>query len=191
MDYGVPQDRERLFVVGVRKDLSQDKREFIWPAAEKKFIGARDLEWPRQHRFGGKPPKPTGLPEELMVHTALGGDNGIEHLANGQEWFMPYSKKFKEVPEGDVSAKSFKRLHRFRFSPTAWYGHNEVHLHPSEPRRLSVREALRLQTVPDEYVLPADFQLSAKFKLICNGVPVMLANRLAQSVRSHISWLVS
>ena len=84
--------------------------------------------------------------------------------------------------EGDVSRKSFKRLHRFRFSPTAWYGNQEVHLHPWKARRLSVREALRIQSVPDEYVLPKEMSLSAKFKMICNGVPCIMARAVAQSV---------
>jgi DNA (cytosine-5)-methyltransferase 1 len=121
-----------------------------------------------------------------MVHTALGGEAGVENLPNGKEWFVPYSKKFTCVPEGRVATKSFKRLHRYRYSPTAWYGNNEVHLHPTQPRRLSVREALRLQSVPDSYVMPTDVPLSAKFKVICNGVPVKLAATVAAAVRAHL-----
>ena len=34
------------------------------------------------------------------------------------------------IPEGESRGKSFKRLHRWRYSPTAAYGNNEVHLHP-------------------------------------------------------------
>jgi DNA (cytosine-5)-methyltransferase 1 len=120
---------------------------------------------------------------ELTVYPALIGNGDPEKIANGGEYFTPYSNKFKEVEEGDVSGKSFKRLHRFRFSPTAWYGNQEVFLHPWKARRLSVREALRIQSVPDEYVLPEDLSLSAKFKLICNGVPCEMAHHLAGAVR--------
>jgi len=49
-----------------------------------------------------------------------------------------------------------------------------------------VREALRIQTVPDEYVLPADQPLSAKFKLICNGVPCVMAEELGRSVMGFL-----
>ncbi|MBN8711765.1 MAG: DNA cytosine methyltransferase, partial [Verrucomicrobia bacterium] len=102
-------------------------------------------------------------------------------------YFNPHSVKFGTIKEGDVSGKSFKRLHRFRYSPTAWYGHNEVHLHPWKKRRLSVREALRLQTVPDDYVISEGISLSAKFKVIGNGVPCKLAHSLAESILKFIN----
>jgi DNA (cytosine-5)-methyltransferase 1 len=188
LESGVPQDRERLFVIGIRKDLDPKKEgtAFDWPH-DPRLADAKLLEWPRTNPFRAEIEKPTGLPEELMVHTALGGDAGIEHLANGKEWFVPYSKKFQRVFEGQVGNKSFKRLHRYRYSPTAWYGNNEVHLHPTKPRRLSVREAMRLQSVPDEYVFPEDAPLGIKFKIICNGVPVGLAEKVASSVKRHLS----
>jgi DNA (cytosine-5)-methyltransferase 1 len=187
LETGVPQDRERLFLIGIRKDLDPLPKgmPFAWPE-NARLAGAKLLLWPRANPFKAKIEKPPGLPEELMVHTALGGDAGVEHLPNGNEWFVPYSKKFLRVFEGFVSNKSFKRLHRYRYSPTAWYGNNEVHLHPTEARRLSVRETLRLQSVPDSYVLPENAPLSAKFKIICNGVPVRLAEAVAVSVKAHL-----
>ena len=87
----------------------------------------------------------------------------------------------------DSSGKSFKRLHRWRYSPAAAYGNNEVHLHPKEPRRLSVREVLRLQTVPDTYALPKDLTLTAKFKMVGNGVPVILAKAVADSILDFLN----
>jgi len=41
---------------------------------------------------------------------------------------------------------------------------------------------MRLQTVPDEYIMPAEINLSAKFQLICNGVPCLLAEQVAKSL---------
>lgn len=187
LEAGVPQDRERLLVIGFRKDVDSKKggTPFHWPE-NARLAGAKRLNWPRESPFGAHIEKPEGLPDELMVHTALGGDAGVEHLPNGKEWFVPYSGKFFRVPEGRVATKSFKRLHRYRYSPTAWYGNNEVHLHPTEARRLSVREALRIQSVPDEYVLPEAAPLGAKFKIICNGVPVKLAEKVAAAVKAHL-----
>lgn len=187
MEFGVPQDRERLFVVGIKKGIRANCKAipFEWPAMPR-FANAKSLDWPRENAFKADIAIPTGLPNELMVHHALGGDGGVEHLPNGKEWFTPYSKKFGRVPEGRVSTKSFKRLHRFRYSPTAWYGNNEVHLHPTKARRISVREALRLQSIPDSYVLPEEAPLCAKFKIICNGVPMKLAEKVAASVKSHL-----
>lgn len=192
LQLGAPQDRERLFIVGFRKLLvhralgrrprTTENGWFPWPV-DPKYRDARQLPWPKTSPFGKQPPKPSGIPDELMVYTYLGPHNDPAKVANGLDVFKAHSRKFRTRREGDVKHKSFKRLHRYRFSPTAWYGNQEVHLHPWLPRRLSVREALRLQTVPDDYVLPADATLCAKFKLICNGVPCLMARAIAERVR--------
>jgi len=195
LELGVPQSRERLFVVGFKKAtaiaaagkeaVSKTEGWLPWPTVAK-YVGARHLSWPGTSPFGGTPACPEGIPAELTVFPSLQGNGDPELLPNGKEFFNAYSKKFWTRAEGDVSAKSFKRLHRHRFSPTVWYGNQEVHLHPWKPRRLSVREALRIQTVPDEYVLPADQPLSAKFKMICNGVPCVMAEEIGRSVMAFL-----
>ena len=88
--------------------------------------------------------------------------------------------------EGDVSKKSYKRLHRWRYSPTAAYGNNEVHLHPYKERRISVAEAMSIQSLPKEFVLPSEMTLSDMFKSIGNGVPYLLAYKIALSIKSFI-----
>jgi DNA (cytosine-5)-methyltransferase 1 len=195
LELGVPQNRERLFVVGFKKSIAQralgrklpseETGWFPWPAIEA-YSGARLLSWPKISPFGEKPERPEGIPIELSVYPALLGNGDPEKLTNGREFFNSYSAKFKKVPEGFVAHKSFKRLHRYRFSPTAWYGNQEVHLHPWKARRLSVREALRIQSVPDEYTLPECQSLSAKFKLISNGVPCVMSFQVASSVKSFL-----
>jgi len=195
LEFGVPQDRPRLFLVGLRKDVYKDKfstngltRENGWfPFPEPSHPNAKKLPWPRVSGFGEEPLMPRDIPMELMVISALNGRVPMASLPNGAEGFLPYSPKVQTVKEGDVAKKSFKRLHRYRYSPTACYGNNEVHLHPWEPRRLTVREALRIQSVPDTYVLPSEIPLSAKFKMIANGVPVELARRLALALRAVLT----
>jgi len=61
-----------------------------------------------------------------------------------------------------------------------------THLHPYKHRRLSVRETLRIQGVDDSYVLPSDLPLSKKFKMIGNGVPVPLAEAIANAVKNYL-----
>jgi DNA (cytosine-5)-methyltransferase 1 len=99
-------------------------------------------------------------------------------------YFKPRAglSKFQVIAEGDDSKKSFKRLHRGRYSPTVCYGNNEVHLHPCLPRRISVAEALSLQSMPSTFVLPPDMTLSAMFKTIGNGVPYLLGTGVAQAI---------
>ena len=121
-----------------------------------------------------------------MVGPLICDQQRLSTLPNGTEGFNPYSRRFKTVAEGDVSKKCFKRLHRWRYSPAAAYGNNEVHLHPTEPRRLTVREAMQIQTVPENYALPADMTLSSKFKTIGNAVPVRLAEAMANSINEVI-----
>jgi DNA (cytosine-5)-methyltransferase 1 len=155
---------------------------FPWPSDKKYSDAKKRYDWPKQVPFGSDPPKPAGIPEELMVSSYICDLEEITRLPNGLEGFEPKSRKFSQIAEGDDSRKSFKRLHRWRYSPAAAYGNNEVHLHPMQPRRLTVREALRIQTVPDKYILPSDMPLSHKFKTIGNGVPVKLATAVASSI---------
>ena len=89
--------------------------------------------------------------------------------------------------EGDDKKKSFKRLHRWRYSPTVAYGNNEVHIHPYEPRRISVAEALALQSLPREYVIPLNVTLTDAFKTIGNGVPFLAAQGIANSIYDYLN----
>jgi DNA (cytosine-5)-methyltransferase 1 len=191
LDFGVPQDRERVFVVGfsrrwIRRALG-DRRAttlptFRWPTIREYDAAKSRFSWPDTNPFGADARLPAGVPKELTVWGAIGDISAIRALPNGRDCFRPYSEKFLNVPEGDDSRKSFKRLHRWRYSPTVAYGNNEVHLHPTEPRRISVREALRLQSVPDGYAFPEKLSLTAKFKMTGNGVPPKLAHALAESI---------
>ena len=196
LELGLPQSRERVFVVGCRKYLAENalSEKLDWSASEwfpwphdPIYANAKNLPWPTTSPFGKKPRKPKRIPDELTVNSLFSKANDPTILPNGDEFFLPKSKKFQTRAEGDVKGKSFKRLHRFRYSPTAWYGNQEVHLHPWEARRISVREALRIQTAPDTYVLPADFSLSAKFRIIGNGVPCEMARLVAVQLNKLIS----
>lgn len=178
LEYGLPQDRERVFVVGIREDVwrASGLEGFPWPAP--RYPGAKRLPWPTSNPPGIPMEPDPSLPRELMVATAFAG---VEGLPNQEDQLVPRSPRIPQIPEGDTRGKSFKRLHRYRYAPTVAYGHNEVHIHPTEPRRISVREALRLRGVPDTYVLPP-MALSRKFALVSNGVPVPLAQALATSL---------
>jgi DNA (cytosine-5)-methyltransferase 1 len=199
LEFGVPQDRQRLFVVGfarrwLRRHTCSERFAlgeswFPWPVPGEYASAKTKFPWPGRTALGAQVEKPHGVPEELTVGPLLCDYERTSRLPNGTEHFRPRSKRFWEIEEGDDSKKSFKRLHRWRYSPTAAYGNNEVHLHPTLPRRLTVREALRIQTVPDDYALPPDMPLSHKFKTIGNGVPVRLAQSVAKAVLAYIGGL--
>jgi len=192
LEYGVPQDRERLIMIGIKNNLAQSclgrkitKKErgwFRWP--EPIYKDAKEkYQWPTIAKKGKRIAKPSTIPSELTVHSILSEKNDPTRLPNGKDCFKAYSNKFKKIREGDTARKSFKRLHRYRFSPTVCYGHNEVHLHPCLPRRLSVREAMRIQGIPDTYELSPEATLTSKYSIVSNGVPVPLAFEVAKSLR--------
>ena len=193
LEYGVPQHRERLFVFGVKKndnDQIKDSKSSEWfpwpkplfPNAESSYNWGEPENKIIENRL--LLPKP---PKELCINKALVDITDEIHLPNANEYFnLKKPNKVMKIQEGDTYRPSFKRLHRAKYSPTACYGNNEVHLHPFYQRRLSVREALRIQGVPDSYVLNTPGKLTKKFKMIGNGVPVPLANQIAISIRNFL-----
>jgi len=196
--YGVAQDRERVILFGVRSDACRKRavagdgslsgvpweKHWTWTAEELKAI-----PWPGREPFveDGTRPIPPGVPEELTVEHWF-RKNAVAAHPNGRDFFRPRAglAKMQRFDEGDDSKKCYKRLHRWRYSPTAAYGNNEVHLHPYKARRLSVAETLAIQSLPEEFELPADIPLSAKFKTVGNGVPFLLARGVAETVKEFL-----
>lgn len=196
LDFGVPQHRERIFFIGIRKEFVNkkligetiSKNWFPFPINEKYQSAATKYDWGKQVEFGSILTKPKGIPFELCIESCLVPDHEMNTMANANEFFKLYVPEdvLRAIKEGETNRPSFKRLHRFKYSPTTCYGNNEVHLHPYKHRRLSVREALRIQGVPDEYALPVELPITKKFKMIGNGVPVPLAEAVANAVRDFI-----
>lgn len=189
--FGAPQDRDRIILFGARTDFMKKGKlkieNFDWNVAVKHpERTAFDFAWPTTSKFGGKP-TPTDAPSELTVqHWFI--RNEVESHPNSKHCFTPRAAlpRFQSISEGDDSKKCFKRLHRHRYSPTACYGNNEVHLHPFEARRISVAEALALQSLPKDFELPSSMSLSSMFKTIGNGVPFLMANGIAKSISKFI-----
>lgn len=192
IEYGAPQDRDRIILVGVHQNVSPDlvQENFVFPWAKGSRYPASILKsdfWPLRNSFGqfSELEKPKGVPTELTVQYWFDLNNVVEH-PNSKDRFKPKAAlpKFQKYDEGDDSKKCFKRLHRWRYSPTAAYGNNEVHLHPYEARRISVAEALAVQSLPKNFELPPTMTLTDKFKTIGNGVPYLLAVGVAKTLHS-------
>lgn len=191
LNYGVPQNRERVFFIGVRKDLIKGNVKPNWfpfPFNEENKEIVKEYDWGNKTPFGETPVRPLNLKLELCVESCLVAPKDELAIENANEYFplKPNFNKLLNIQEGETNRPSFKRLHRFRYSPTACYGNNEVHLHPYQNRRLSVRETLRIQGVPDSYILPNELSMSKKFKMIGNGVPVPLAKVVAVALKEFI-----
>jgi len=197
IEFGAPQDRERIILIGINRDrfapsVQLEKIDECFPWDESKVYPDRsafELNWPSKDPFqeGGKTDKPEGIPSELTVQHWF-DKNNVDRHELALKHFQPRQglPRFQAVEEGDDSKKSFKRLHRWRYSPTACYGNNEVHLHPYRARRLSAAEALAIQTLPASFSLPPKMSLTNMFKGIGNGVPYVMAKGIATSLKHFL-----
>ena len=196
LEYGAPQDRDRILMFGIRGDIFKSKYpgrnigDFPWEKYQThKLEDIKKLPWPETEPY--KEESITECPDGILKNMTVEYwfcKNDVEHHPNADDYFKPKSGKAKMevIDEGDDRKKSYKRLHRWRYSPTVAYGNNEVHLHPYKTRRLSVAEALSLQTLPKEFELPPDMTLTDKFKTIGNGVPFILSSGIAKTIRDFL-----
>ena len=146
-DYGVPQTRERIFIVGTREDM---------PA----FI----------------PPQTTTLFKPITAKEALADlENHPRDVSFAHIW-----------SEAKVSGEQGNRklvANRPGYTMRAEC-HGNIQFHYSLPRRISMREAARIQSFPDTFVFPGG--LRATERQIGNAVPPVLAWHVAQSVLAVI-----
>jgi len=203
IEYGTPQDRDRIIMIGFLSSVLSENPQnsqthnlsFPWEnhtSYSRQKISS--LSWPTVNQFqqDSQLTCPSNIPPELTIEYWFRKNDVINH-PNAKNHFIPRTgiKKFAIIQEGDDSGKSFKRLHRWRYSPTVCYGNNEVHLHPYKLRRISVAEALAIQSLPKYYCLPPDMTLTNMFKAIGNGVPYLTAYSIAQSILSFLDILNS
>lgn len=174
--YGVPQLRPRVFVVGLNRD---------------KFMG-------RTFRF----PEPTyALPQ--TVRSAIGDLRGTPPVffapqyrenpesipVHPNHWTTnPKSSKFEDgtLLRSGKFGKSFAVLDWDKPSLTVAYGHREIHVHPDGKRRLSIFEAMRLQGFPDSYRMLGT--LSDQITLVSEVVSPPVARVIAEALFQQLGY---
>jgi DNA (cytosine-5)-methyltransferase 1 len=184
--YGVPQDRDRIIMIGFKNGSKISDQEWESSFKFNEDILKKDF-WPKTTEYGVTPSMPEKVPENLTVAHWFQLNKVATH-PNAKSHFTPRAglTRFQTVAEGDDSKKSYKRLHRYRYSPTAAYGNNEVHIHPWLPRRISAAEALAIQSLPAKFQLPIEMTLSNMFKGIGNGVPYLMSKGIAKLINEKL-----
>ena len=169
VDFGVPQYRRRLFLVGFNRQRFTAS-DFQQPRGKRSKTTVREA-------IGGLPApmfyKRQGRPSDIGLHP--------------NHWCMnPRSVKFRNgtIKSGEMKGRSFRRLAWDVPSWTVSYGHREVHVHPSGDRRLSVYEAMLIQGFPSRYQLCGT--LSQQIQMVSDAVPPPLARSLAETVKEFL-----
>jgi DNA (cytosine-5)-methyltransferase 1 len=166
-EYGVPQKRCRLFIVGVNR-LKFPNHKFLIPSAAATIpVTVRQaLEALPPPMFFRKDIKP----EDIPFHP--------------NHWAMnPRSNKFSTG--NGFNGRSFRKLEWNKPSWTVAYGNREVHVHPTGLRRLSVYEAMILQGFPTDYELRGT--LSEQITQISDAVPPPLAAAVAREIKNTLA----
>lgn len=176
VEYGVPQKRERVFIVGIQDSIERDW-EYPEPTNERKVL--RDVledvpespgyQYPERKReiMEMVPPGgcwvdlPTEIQEEYMgasLHSG-GGKRGIARRLSMDEPSLTLT-----------TSPCQKQTER---------------CHPIETRPLTVREYARIQTFPDSFSFTGT--VAKQYKQIGNAVPVLLAQKIASHLLSFLN----
>jgi DNA (cytosine-5)-methyltransferase 1 len=177
-DYGTPQNRPRLLLVGVREDLGhllEPSEDAVTSGALPKPIGGApdiidvlgDLVDP-QYKNGGETTKyPTDPMNELQSSFRLSPETGITACAGDELTEHKYSKHSKDIlrkfrhmiKKGEIPKSMRTKKFAQRVLPEKWDKEPTItatslpddYVHFSQGRILTVREWARLQMFPDWY----------------------------------------
>ncbi len=209
--FGVPQVRERLFFIATREDRKQqfnfpkstdaDGSPLYKPVTVKDAIG--DLprigngarEWIIKYRAFKKPSDyATRMRRDADQETVF---DHVSRLHNAQDLeafsLMPEGGKYVDLParlkryRDDIFEDKYRKLFwkRQSWCVTAHLGRDcYSHIHPAQPRTVSVREVARLQSFPDSFYLGGN--LGEKYKILGNAVPPLLAEKIALAIKSQL-----
>lgn len=148
-DYGVPQRRERVVIVGTKKGYLP----------------------PFKH------PKPILKKEDWVSLNKAIGD--LEHIPEGKAPNHFWSKAKKNKGQGNTLVSPHKPGPTMRAEH-----HGNIEWHWNGKRRLSAREAARIQSFPDNFIFHPS--TSSAYKQIGNAVPPVMAWHLADSIQSFL-----
>lgn len=195
VDFGVPQRRRRAIVIGTRHD------GFEWPAGTHFPPNGELLIGEPWRTFrdavDGLPLVPDGAnwhvgrnPRPLSVEryeTIPNEGEGRFDLATRRPDITPDCWLRKKTGSTDVFGRLWWDRPAFTIRTEFYKPEKGRYLHPTEHRPITVREAARCQTFPDDFEFPADQAMTAVAKQIGNAVPPLLARRVGEAVAVHLA----
>jgi DNA (cytosine-5)-methyltransferase 1 len=177
-DYGVPQMRKRLFIVGARNcEIPMPP-----PATHTAGTGTRDMQ-------------PYVTVADVLDDLPDVDSAQAESVANHEPTF--HSPKmleaFAQLPPGKRDPKSrHDRLHPERLGYTVRAGSGNFSplrpVHYRYDRVLSVRECARLQSFDDTFIWPDSMARLQQYRQVGNAVPPLLAKAVAEHLSASLGW---
>lgn len=198
--FGVPQERKRYIVIGIRKDKL--KHDFSMPREPKEhsFVTVWDAISDLKDYKAGIEPKEEGIPyrendtlsdyqqkmrrgstsikNHFTTDTTEEALKRFQALAQGENFLSlpPELKTTYSKPER-TQKTIYYRLPKEKPSGTVVNVRKSMWIHPTLDRALSLREAARLQSFPDSFVFSG--AKNAQYQQVGNAVPPMLAEAVA------------
>lgn len=200
-EYGVPQNRERVFFVGLRRDLFKDRfMEFPKPNKEK-FIST-------QEAIGDLPSLDNGEDSTKYKCEAQNDfqrmmrKNNISNVIKNNDITIHTEKtkkiismisdggNIRDLPEEYYKVRNyntaFKRMNSKLPSTTIDCGHRN-YFHYKENRIPTVREAARIQSFPDEFEFLGS--KTSQYTQVGNAVPPLLGYEIAKMIKNILESL--
>jgi DNA (cytosine-5)-methyltransferase 1 len=194
-DYGVPQRRRRAIVIGTRGFL------FEWPEAthaDPERLQLHRSPWATfREAVDGLPLKPDGeawhvgrkaRPTSILRYRAVPRDGGnrfqmqrnLDRAGLGE--LVPPCWRNKPTGTTDVFGRLWWDRPAFTIRTEFYKPEKGRYLHPTEHRPITIREAARCMSIPDDFELPAEQGMNSIAKQVGNAVPPLLAQRIGDAL---------
>lgn len=181
-DYGVAQERKRVFYIGFRKDLAVN---FVFPKGstedDNKKLTLKDVIWDLQD---------TAIPASEKNHRNKEAINNNEYFTGAYSTIFMSRNRVKSWNEQGFTVQASGR--QCQLHPQApkmvKYGLNDCRFVKGKEelyRRMTVREVARIQGFPDDFKFLYD-TVDTGYKMIGNAVPVNLAYEIALAIKKAL-----
>lgn len=150
-EYGVPQTRHRIIIVGIRNDLARQGIKFKVPAP----TTPSSADYITAYEALMNPPIPEDAPNHEMPKHTKKVKEMLSYIPPGENaWYPGIPEELRLNVKGARLSSIYKRLDPTKpaYTVTGSGGGGTHMYHWSEPRALTNRERARLQTFPDDFV---------------------------------------